>query len=724
MLAIMASLSLQGALASPTPTAPKPTPTVPSHFTLLLPINTKNNDIKAIENAAVKLVENAAGRRLIKIDRQANINRSAPILGTVGNVSVEWFDLSWLKQAGDIPSWLRPKNLLKVLKRAKITIYNHPAKWGRFETSTRVLKLERDRELLEEIGAEEGGPVLEIATTSMKWEKHSEVIPLEWLRLIIQTIAEKKNMDPDAAEHLSEKFIQKSSLYLATQRTPCLDKCHEATSAFRRVLAIAYYGENSSEHQKEAKLLVPQVMQRADAKLRRRETAESLRQHMRRLGCEAPASPASALGAPAGHRHTQVLAMAAAAPSAPCTASDTGGLARALSAEDYGGVDFSTLELRYLADRPDSGEIQYSFSARPARPGFRQTPESVLQTATDATADLRTWLVLNPSTFWVNLHPRQPDRIIDQALGQTNAGRAMLEADLQMKRTEGELLNPNTKLGKKYWKRVLGSGSAEKCFSTRMWIVPGRVQVYEEADSLFVLDAPLAVKLKAEDIGGSYSCGSPDPAETARIEKLQRTMVLPEIVKRINTAPEYAPLRRAFTARVVAQWIRERHREGRRTSFDQLIDSGDLGSAKLADDWSPRQVFDAYVRSLKEGEFSVKQTIRQGNTTVIHRFVFGGVDFSSVRMTPVGAAEMEQRHPHLPRVVQASMERPQAGADGLTWLGETGHLPAPGMWTRITDGIADITKGRVGVLALVLAALGAIVFGFRGGSARKRHRAS
>lgn len=201
-------------------------------------------------------------------------------------------------------------------------------------------------------------------------------------------------------------------------------------------------------------------------------------------------------------------------------------------------------------------------------------------------------------------------------------------------------------------------------------------------------------------------------------------MVLPEIVKAVNTAPEYAKLRRAFLARIVAEWIRTRHRSGDRTSFDKLLDSRNLEPAKLQGDWTPRQVFDAYVRSIKEGEFTYKRTTRQGRNTLISTFVFGGVDFSKVPMNRVSAAQMSRQHPRLPQTVQASMGKPASASDGSIWLGETAESPSRGLWTRATDLIGKVMGGRAGTLAVILLALGVLIFGFRSGSRHRRRTAS
>ncbi|MEU1631165.1 hypothetical protein ABZ746_39205 [Streptomyces sp. NPDC020096] len=424
-----------------------------------------------------------------------------------------------------------------------------------------------------------------------------------------------------------------------------------------------------------------------------------------------PGDPAAPCSPP---NTSQTLDIAAMFKTAPCGDGESG-LSSALSSPTYGGVDFSSLQLRYLSDHADSG-VQYAFSAKAAQKGLEQDSRSGLSALVESMADLRTWLVLSPDKFWVNLNPSEPDRIIDTELGQTNAGRALLEADWQMKQTEGRLLDPKTSFGAEYWRR-LGGSSGQVCYSSRMWIVPGDVEVREDGDSLYVLKASLEVKAKAEDVAGlgQTSCNA-DPAETARNEQLEQEMVVPEIVKAVNTDPEYAPLRRAFLARVVAQWIRDRHAGGHSTSFDKLIDSGDVGPASLHGSWQPKQVYDAYLHSINEGDFTYKLTTQVGNTTITYVMRTGGVDFSKLPSSKLSSAEMDRQVPELSQTVRQAAGQPATASDGSIWLGDTARSPQVSTWDRIRTYLG----GRTGMLIVLVAALGCLLFFIRDGSAFRR----
>lgn len=96
-----------------------------------------------------------------------------------------------------------------------------------------------------------------------------------------------------------------------------------------------------------------------------------------------------------------------------------GPLQRGLAAPRLGpgGIDFSSLELRYVSDK--GGGLGYAFRA-PATTAPAD-PAAGLETARQSSDAFFTWLALPPQSFWVNLNPSQPDRIIDPQLARNVA---------------------------------------------------------------------------------------------------------------------------------------------------------------------------------------------------------------------------------------------------------------------------------------------------------------
>lgn len=333
-----------------------------------------------------------------------------------------------------------------------------------------------------------------------------------------------------------------------------------------------------------------------------------------------------------------------------------------LAEDELGGVDFSTLQLRYVSDTYHHGSgVQYAFTAGALADD--QTSFGGQRAARLASDSFFVWLVLPPSAFTVNLNPDEPERIIDDRFGKTDAGRVLLEADLAMKKEVAEFIHPDTPGGQQFWAALGG----DKCLSIRQWIVPDTATVRDSGDELFILDAPLLVKMegdvfKTKGVLGE-GCAAQGEAVTRSNENVFRTMILPQVQNAINHAPEYADLRRVYTSRVAAEWFRQRSAT-RPTAYSDLIDTGDIGRWTSRENWSPREVFDRYVHSFKNGEFNLTRTTAAGD----YLYIYGGVDFTRVNRKGLGADAFAGRHPTRAAAVRDAVYGP-VDEGKQVWLG-------------------------------------------------------
>lgn len=296
-----------------------------------------------------------------------------------------------------------------------------------------------------------------------------------------------------------------------------------------------------------------------------------------------------------------------------------------------GGVDFTTLELRYVGGLGKGKGMTYSMKSDQMpdpddNPGFGG--EVRMQLSSDA---LFTWLALTPDKFWVNLNPDQPNKVMDTKFGRTDAGRVLLEADLEMKHDFSEAVNPDKHPGaKRYWDTA-PRRNGMPCFpGVRMWIEPKPAQVREEDGGIYILDAPLKVSTQWLDVDytvpGSTECKDLSDAEKKAIERSIATNVMPLVEERVNTDRDYADLRAVYTARVAAEYIRQQDAE-KPTDFRRIINSDDVTAWPLRDphqDWNREQVWNRYMDSIKKGIewFELKYGGKVYNQGV------GGVDFS------------------------------------------------------------------------------------------------
>ncbi|NBE82579.1 hypothetical protein [Micromonospora rubida] len=386
-------------------------------------------------------------------------------------------------------------------------------------------------------------------------------------------------------------------------------------------------------------------------------------------------------------------------------------------AQDLGGVDFSTLELRYVSDTYHNGSgVQYAFKADEL-PAADQQSFGGRHAAQLASDSFFVWLSLRPSSFTVNLNPDEPDRILDAQFGRTDAGRVLLEADLTMKKSVAKFIHPDTRGGQKYWDALRGE---TKCVSMRQWIVPDTATVRDNGNELYILSAPLQVKMesdvvKAQGVGGTAGCGQESQATIKHNESVYRTMILPQVQDAVNHAPEYADLRRVYASRVAAEWFRQRSAT-KHTAYSDLIDTGDISRWTSRESWSPREVFDRYVKSYKNGEFKVKRTTTRGNFIYTSTFVYGGVDFSRINRNPVSADAFAKEHPTLAGSVSDALYGP-VGQGSEVWLG--------GLTTSkpLSEAFARPASATSNPLLYPLAALPLIAWLLTGGLLLRRRRA-
>ncbi|MCD9901961.1 hypothetical protein LUR56_22700 [Streptomyces sp. MT29] len=330
------------------------------------------------------------------------------------------------------------------------------------------------------------------------------------------------------------------------------------------------------------------------------------------------------------------------------------------------------MELRYLADPGDGSGLQYAFEAgRDPWRGDARTSTG-LSAATLSSDAFFVWLSLRPQDFWVNLNPDEPDRIVDRDLGTTDAGRVLLQADLLMKKTVGKLIHPDTGAGKDLWNRIKG-----QCLSFRTWIVPAPASVHQQGDKLYILDAPLNVKmetqyLKSRGVTAGQSCPRRSEADEEHNERVYRDLVLSKLKKAINTDRDYADLRRVYLARVAAEWYRNLSRT-RETTYGSLIDRGDADAWRTKTSWKPTDTFDAFVRSYTKGEFKVTRRATRGNAEYVTTYTYGGVDLTRVPMRDAPSAEFAAQ-------VERSLRAADTpGTGGTAWLGAPTPRQAAGL---------------------------------------------
>ncbi|WP_328535271.1 LPXTG cell wall anchor domain-containing protein [Streptomyces sp. NBC_00344] len=352
---------------------------------------------------------------------------------------------------------------------------------------------------------------------------------------------------------------------------------------------------------------------------------------------------------------------------------------RANGVRGPGGVDFSTLDLAYVGKPVNGKGLPYAFSANKVQdesPQYGWGGRAKAQLISDS---FFAWLALTPDKFWVNLNPDQPDKIMDATFGRTDAGRVLLQADLQMKHDYAKDLDPRQGLGKQYWAAMQAAGL--KCgTSLRNWIVPKQAKVRADAGGLYILDTPL--KVNTLEINFKTPSPNGDCHLTKEQQKtaadLARQTITPDIEKRVNTAPEYADLRRVYSARVAAEYVRQQDAQAP-SEYHTIINSNNVSRWPLRSPnrtWRPKQTYDDYVKSFTQGDYSYPCEFAGQQKTC----VMGGVDFSKAPKRNISRGEFQVQHRHLPRSTRTSVQAMTDNAenDHLLLLGGGGQQQAGG----------------------------------------------
>ena len=244
-------------------------------------------------------------------------------------------------------------------------------------------------------------------------------------------------------------------------------------------------------------------------------------------------------------------------------------------------------------------------------------------------------LVLPNDAFWVNLRPDSPNKIIDSFLEQTDLGKIMLEADLQLKKDTASFTSPDTPEGKEYWDKLYkkaeelyGTQIIEIPTLTRPWIVPNEIIVRETKDSAHIYKATLKVLLEQDYLKDSaqYNFKNERSKELNEYSsQLIRELIIPKLTKEVNSSKRYAPLRQVYYSLILAQWFKARHLSSDKNQIADLINSKNLTNLTSKQDWSKTSYFNAYRKSFAGGEYNIREPVYTPTGQVIRSYMSGGM---------------------------------------------------------------------------------------------------
>lgn len=301
---------------------------------------------------------------------------------------------------------------------------------------------------------------------------------------------------------------------------------------------------------------------------------------------------------------------------------------------------FRPLHLRYLA----YDTLNNNFKLLLDKGDTKDLKDATLKESTKTLLDyFFVGIALPNDSFWVNLRPDSQDNIIDDYLAQTDVGKILLEADLQLKKDTAQFTSPQTPEGKNYWDKLyqkagelLGQENITIPTLVRPWIVPDEIIIRETKDNAYIYKATLKVMLEEDYLKGSSTYNFSDSRLKALNQyssQLLKERIIPKLTKEINTSKRYAALRQAYYSLILAQWFKARF-YGKGGLYSYLIDKKNLTGLMSPSNWSKTTYFKEYQKSFKDGEYNVKEPVSTSSGQSVRSYFSGGMQLAVILPQP------------------------------------------------------------------------------------------
>jgi NAD+ synthase (glutamine-hydrolysing) len=207
--------------------------------------------------------------------------------------------------------------------------------------------------------------------------------------------------------------------------------------------------------------------------------------------------------------------------------------------------------------------------------------------------------------MWVNLSPREKDRIIPDGFDRTQMGVDMLAQDYLLKKMTASLLYPENETGKKFWdtlkKKLAEHGQKEMPVNAfnKVWIVPDKATVYEHNNSVFVIQRHLKVMLEEDYLSQKAAGYEEKNISQQSATDLLRDIIIPEIEREVNEGKTFANLRQIYNAMILATWYKKNLRES--VLGKAYVDQNKVGGINNQDARSKEDIYNQYLGIFEEG---------------------------------------------------------------------------------------------------------------------------
>lgn len=360
--------------------------------------------------------------------------------------------------------------------------------------------------------------------------------------------------------------------------------------------------------------------------------------------------------------------------------------------KDLGGINFTSIKLNYISVSTDQeGGVNFDIILKAKKTNDTSLGIDLVNSTLIGTTAFMTGLGISDDKFWVNLLPWEPDRIIDEKLSESDVGRIMLEADLQMKRDLVNYLNPCVSENAKALYNLLKNKEdtlVQLCMDkfpgeiknvnnvkfrpiTRYCIIPDKIFVYSNRTQIYIINSSLSIRSEPIVDHTSFDVNNQDSKTLSKgcLEELNKSakeygeykkdmieqMILPFVIADVNYDDKYNNLREIYVALALAQWYKSTIDPSR--DMFQNIYTSDFAAAKSLNHWSPYEIWEEYIYSFENGEYKclLNTTTKTAKGIEFENrwFSWGGVAFYSIndKLINIGIVP-EDAQDHIERAIE------------------------------------------------------------------------